>query len=88
MQQRRTLPGWKQHEYLQIDRVIRENTARVARVLRTKTHVTREAVALAANGLPAKYPRDVFAGTGLRPPLKASLEAWGEGLEAWELVGE
>ena len=67
-------------------------------MLRTKTHVTKEAVtlaselfalgsgsALAANGLAAKFVRDAFAGTALRPPLKASLDAWGEGLDAWQL---
>jgi alkylation response protein AidB-like acyl-CoA dehydrogenase len=67
-----------------------------ARALRAKTHVTQEAVALAstlfslgsgsalaANGLAAKYLRDVFAGTGLRPPYKASLDMWGERLEGW-----
>lgn len=69
-----------------------------ARVLRTKTHVTREAVALAselfavgsgsalaANGLAAKFLRDAFAGTGLRPPLRASLDTWGDGLEGWQI---
>lgn len=65
--------------------------------VRTKTHVTRECVALAselfalgsgsalaANGLAGKYLRDVFAGTGLRPPLKATLDSWGDGLDDWE----
>jgi len=68
------------------------------RVLRTKTHVTKEAVALAAelfalgsgsalaaNGVAAKFLRDTFAGTGLRPPLKASLQTWGEQLDIWQL---
>lgn len=68
-----------------------------ARALRAKTHVTRECTqlaaelfafgsgsALAANGLPAKYLRDVFAGTGLRPPYKAALDAWGDGLDTWQ----
>jgi alkylation response protein AidB-like acyl-CoA dehydrogenase len=65
--------------------------------LRVKTHVTQECVglaatlfslgsgsALAANGLAAKYLRDVFAGTGLRLPYKAALDTWGEGLEDWD----
>lgn len=64
-----------------------------ARTLRVKTHVTQECVglaatlfslgsgsALAANGIAAKYLRDVFAGTGLRLPYKASLDKWGEDL--------
>lgn len=68
-----------------------------ARVLRTKTHVTKEAVALAgelfalgsgsalaSNGLAGKFLRDAFAGTGLRPPLRASLDTWGESLDAWQ----
>jgi alkylation response protein AidB-like acyl-CoA dehydrogenase len=68
----------------------------LARVERTKTHVARECVALAgtlfalgggsalsANGLAAKFARDVFVGTGLRPPLRGVLETWGNGLEAW-----
>jgi alkylation response protein AidB-like acyl-CoA dehydrogenase len=67
-----------------------------ARTLRVKTHVTQECVglagtlfslgsgsALAANGLAAKYLRDVFAGTGLRLPYKASLDKWGDDLAEW-----
>lgn len=68
-----------------------------ALVMRTKAQVTREAVAvaselfalgsgqaLAANGLAGKYLRDVFAGTGLRPPLRAALETQAVDLERWE----
>ncbi|MGD9893334.1 MAG: acyl-CoA dehydrogenase family protein [Dehalococcoidia bacterium] len=64
-----------------------------ARTLRVKTHVTQECVtlaatlfslgsgsALAANSLAAKYLRDVFAGTGLRLPYKASLDKWADDL--------
>jgi alkylation response protein AidB-like acyl-CoA dehydrogenase len=64
-----------------------------ARTLRVKTYVTQECVglaatlfslgsgsALAANGIAAKFLRDVFAGTGLRLPYKASLDKWGEDL--------
>lgn len=70
----------------------------LALVTRTKAQVTREAVAvaadlfalgsgqaLAANGLAGKYLRDVFAGTGLRPPLRASLDTQADELERWEL---
>jgi len=73
----------------------------LARTLRTKTYVTGECVtlaatlfsmgggsALAANGLAAKYLRDVFAGTGLRPPFRAALDGWGDGLEVWGVSDE
>jgi alkylation response protein AidB-like acyl-CoA dehydrogenase len=71
--------------------------AYLALVARTKTHVTREAEALAAalfalgggtafrdNGLPAKFLRDVFAGTGLRPPVEYALDTLGDGLQHWQ----
>jgi alkylation response protein AidB-like acyl-CoA dehydrogenase len=69
----------------------------MALVARTKTHVTREAESLAAalfalggggafrdNGLPAKFLRDVFAGTGLRPPVEYALDTLGDGLQHWQ----
>lgn len=68
-----------------------------ALVARTKTHVSREAEALAAalfalgggsafrdNGLPAKFLRDAFAGTGLRPPVEYALDTLGDGLQHWQ----